>query len=103
MNVEEHELLAANAVKDDESDMFRGLSILHIACVFDQEQIITYFIRYGNSVLKCTTKSGQTLLHTCAWFGTSNAMTIIANHGYNTCARNAKEHQPLHLAVLRCT
>jgi hypothetical protein len=28
-------------------------------------------------------------------------MSIVASHGYNTCARNARHHQPLHLAVLK--
>jgi len=29
------------------ADMHTGLSILHIACAFDQEQVIAYLLRYG--------------------------------------------------------
>jgi hypothetical protein len=41
VGVEEHELLDCNGPpsEGDHDDLFRGLSILHIACVFDQEQV----------------------------------------------------------------
>ena len=91
----------AGSPKGEQVDMFVGLSVLHIACVFDQEQVISYFTRYGNSILKTLTPSRQSLVHTCAWFGTLAPLVMLIGHGCNVNVENARQHQPLHLAVLR--
>lgn len=82
-------------------DMFQGLSCLHIACAFDQEQVLAYFIRYGASVLKLVTPSQQSLLHTCCWFGTLAPLTMVIQYGGNVNLENALKHTALHLAVLK--
>ena len=82
-------------------DMYVGLSILHIACAFDQEQVITYLAKYGSNVLTVTTPSGQTLMHTCAFFGTAAPLAVLVQHGASLKATNARRQQPLHLAALR--
>ncbi|TRY61220.1 hypothetical protein TCAL_02177 [Tigriopus californicus] len=85
----------------EQLDMFQGLSCLHIACAFDQEQILAYFIRYGSSVLKLVTPSQQSLLHTCCWFGTLAPLTMVIQYGGNVNLVNALRHTALHLAVLK--
>ncbi len=83
-------------------DMFEGLSILHIACAFDQEQVLGYFIRYGKgSLLNLATPSGQTLLHTSAWYGTTAPLIMLVAQGADIRAVNAQGHQPLHLSAFR--
>ncbi len=62
-----------------ETDVFKGLSILHIACAFDQEQVVSYFLRYGSAILNISTTSGQSLLHTCAWYGGTACTTLLVN------------------------
>ena len=123
VGVEERELEeehVENIYSNFSPKMFNGLSILHLSCAFDQEpvrekcstvsfsipiltpfQILLYFIRYGISVLKSVSQSGQTLLHTCCWFGTSGTLAIVARYGYNICAKNSLDQQPIHLSVLR--
>ena len=52
-------------------------------------------------MLKSVSQSGQTLLHTCSWFGTSGTLSIVARYGYNISAKNTSDQQPIHLSVLR--
>ncbi len=82
-------------------DMFLGLSALHIACAFDQENVVNYFLRYGNTILRTTTPSGQSLLHTCSWFGCAAPMAVLLANGADVHAANSSGHRPLHLSALR--
>ena len=81
-------------------DIYKGLSALHIACAFDQEHIISYFYRYSNNINKTFTPSGQSLLHTCAYFGTAAPVQVLVNHGASVWLENANKQQPIHLAAL---
>ena len=42
------QIIKTNNQEDVEevSDMFVGLTLLHLACVFDQEEVLSYFLRY---------------------------------------------------------
>ncbi len=62
-----------------ERDMFKGLSILHIACAFNQDQVVSYFLRYGSAILNISTCSGQSLLHTCSWYGATSCAALLVN------------------------
>lgn len=42
------QIIKTNNQEDVEevNDMFVGLTLLHLACVFDQEEVLSYFLRY---------------------------------------------------------
>ena len=42
------QIIKTNNQEDVEevNDMFVGLTLLHLACVFDQEDVLSYFLRY---------------------------------------------------------
>ena len=64
---------------DQNDDLYKGLSILHLTCVFDQDHIMKHFLRFGiGLILKYAgSKSKQTLMHICAWYGTYNIMNLL--------------------------
>ena len=86
------------------NSMFDGLSILHLACVFDQEQVICYFVRMAGmsrAMLDLASASDQYLLHTCAWFGTLAPMLVLIKNGAHHSRANRTRHTPLHLAAIK--
>jgi hypothetical protein len=80
-------------------EMYKGLTILHLACAFDQESVMKYFLRFGlSSTMKVLTDNQQTLSHVCAWFGTPSTMSLLVKTGAKVNDMNARGHAPLHLA-----
>ena len=84
-------------------DLYKGLSILHLTCVFDQDHIMKHFLRFGiGLILKYAgSKSKQTLMHICAWYGTYNIMNLLIRNGVSVEERNNKGFTPIHLATIQ--
>jgi ankyrin repeat protein len=70
---------------------------------FLQEHTLSYFLRYRLSARLelASSTSGQTLLHTCAWFGTLAPMNLLLDHGCDPLKLNHREQSPLHFAALK--
>ena len=88
----------------DENDllMHKGLTILHLTCVFDQDHIMKHFLRFGiGMILKAGSKSKQSLVHICAWYGTYNTMNLLIRNGISVEDKNSKGFSPIHLATIR--
>ena len=88
----------------DENDllMYKGLTILHLTCVFDQDHIMKHFLRFGiGMILKAGSKSKQSLVHICAWYGTYNTMNLLIRNGISVEDKNSKGFSPIHLATIR--
>ena len=70
---------------------------------FLQEHVLSYFLRYrlSSCLDLASAGSGQTLLHTCAWFGTLAPMNLLLEHGCDPSKPNNREQAPLHLAALQ--
>ena len=64
---------------------------------------MSYFLRYRLTARLelATSTSGQTLLHTCAWFGTLAPMAMLLDHGCDPSKLNDRQQSPLHLASLQ--
>ncbi len=39
--------------------------------------MVSYFLRYGSAILNISTPSGQSLLHTCAWYGATSSAALL--------------------------
>ena len=82
--------------------MYKGLTILHLTCVFDQDHIMKHFLRFGiGMILKAGSKSKQSLVHICAWYGTYNTMNLLIRNGISVEDKNSKGFSPIHLATIR--
>ena len=68
-----------------------------------QEHVLSYFLRFrlSSCLDLASLSSGQTLLHTCAWFGTLAPMNLLLEHGCDPSKPNNREQSPLHLAALQ--
>lgn len=62
---------------------------------------MAYFFKFGNAVTKITTPSGQSLLHTCAWFGTAAPMQLLLTQGTNVWVENDRRQEPIHLSCMK--
>ena len=93
-----------NIFDDNNNDllMYKGLTILHLTCVFDQDHIMKHFLRFGiGMILKAGSKSKQSLVHICAWYGTFNTMNLLIRNGISVEDKNSKGFSPIHLATIR--
>ena len=87
------------SIENDE-EMCKGLSILHLTCVFDQDHIMKQFLRFGiGFVLKASSSSKQTLIHVCSWYGNYNTMSLLIRSGLSLEGKNTKGLTPIHLAT----
>ena len=100
-------LVSCNLDEDNEEypqgeEMYRGLTILHLTCVFDQDHIMKYFLRFGlTSSLNAKTMKRQSLMHICAWYGTYNTMNLLVRHGVSVEEKNESGHFAIHLASMK--
>lgn len=74
----------------------------HITCGYNLGfQVVAYLLRYGSAIMKTASTSGQTVAHTCSWFGTVGCLKLLLRNGCNAWRANCAGQHPLHLAVLR--
>ena len=79
-----------------------GLTPLHLVCAFDQTHILKYYLSYGfQAVSKVVTTTKQSLMHTCAWFGSYSTLSLLIRNGVSTEEPNGKGQLPLHLASIK--
>ena len=84
-----------------QNENYEKLSILHLTCVFDQVQIMKYFLRYGIRSAQMFNEANQSLIHTCAYFGSPLTMNLLIRNGFPFEERNVKGKIPLHLAAFQ--
>ena len=58
-----------NNSKTDDQKFYTGLNIVHLACIFDQQQAIDFLSMYGVSKIRQGLQGGTDPVHTAAWFG----------------------------------
>lgn len=88
-------------LQSTENENYEKLSILHLTCVFDQVQIMKYFLRYGIRSAQMLNEANQSLIHTCAYFGSPMTMNLLIRNGFPFEERNVKGKLPLHLAAFQ--
>ena len=60
-----------------------------------------YFLRYGIRSAQMLNEANQSLIHTCAYFGSPMTMNLLIRNGFPFEERNVKGKLPLHLAAFQ--
>ena len=74
---------------EDSSEISSGLTIFHLVCIFDQINVMKFFLRYGIAVMsKISSLSKQSLIHVCAWFGSQTCLSLLMRNGLSIEDKN---------------
>ena len=81
----------------------KSLNIIHITCIFDQDQVVDFLCMYGVNKIKQFLASDQCLDpgHTAAWYGAVGALHSLKKNGFNIIAENEQGATTLHTAAER--
>ena len=90
-----------NNYKTDDQKFFTGLNIVHLACIFDQQQAIDFLSMYGVSKIRQGLQGGTDPVHTAAWFGTVGPLQSLKKLGLSLLAEDEEKRTGIHIAASR--
>ena len=76
------------------------LNIIHLACIFDQDQVLELLSRYGLAVMRESVHSKEAAL-VSSWYGALSALDALHRLGFNVMALDVRKRTCLHLAAER--
>ena len=87
--------------KNKEDDFYTGLNIVHLACIFDQQQAIEFLSMYGVAKIRRGMQGTTDPVHTAAWFGAVAPLHSLRKLGWSLQSEDKKKRTPMHYASLR--
>ena len=83
--------------ESEEDSVYRDLNIVHLACIFDQEQVLELLALYGVAAMKESVASKDPSL-VSAWCGALSALHSLHRLGFSLMAPDSKKKTSLHVA-----
>ena len=84
----------------DEDSIYRDLNIVHLACIFDQEQVLELLALYGVAAMKESVASKDPSL-VSVWCGALSALHSLHRLGFSLMAPDHNKKTSLHVAGAR--
>ena len=83
--------------ESEEDSVYRDLNIVHLACIFDQEQVLELLALYGVAAMKESVASKDPSL-VSVWCGALSALHSLHRLGFSLMAPDSKKKTSLHVA-----
>ena len=74
----------------DEDSIYSDLNIVHLACIFDQDQVLEFLSLYGVASMRESVSSKPPAL-VSAWFGALSTLNTLHRLGFNLLAQDARQ------------
>ena len=84
----------------DEDSIYRELNIVHLACIFDQEQVLELLAMYGVAAMKESVVNKDPSL-VSVWCGALSALHSLHRLGFSLMSPDNKKRTSLHFAGAR--
>ena len=85
------------------SEFTESLNAIHLACIFDQEQVIDFLSMYGINKIKqsLASEASKDPAHVAAWYGAVACLYSLNKSGFEIFGEDESKKNALHFAAMR--